>query len=123
MMLYSDAVQADAELATGLVELKVGLMPSAGGTTEMLARALARLPAGADAFEAVTGVFALITEGRVSGSALEARRLGFLRETDGITMNRRRLPGRCQGKGARSGRGRLSGARPARNAGLGCRGV
>jgi 3-hydroxyacyl-CoA dehydrogenase len=98
MMLYSDAVQADAELATGLVELKVGLMPSAGGTTEMLARALARLPAGADEFEAVAGVFALITEGRVSASALEARRLGFLRETDGITMNRRRLLGDAKEK-------------------------
>ena len=31
MMLYSDAVQAHAELNTGLVELNVGLMPSAGG--------------------------------------------------------------------------------------------
>ena len=38
-MLYADAVQADAELATGLVKLKVGLMPPAGGTTAMLARA------------------------------------------------------------------------------------
>jgi 3-hydroxyacyl-CoA dehydrogenase len=98
MMLYSDAVQADAELATGLVELKVGLMPSAGGTTEMLSRAMARLPAGAEPFEAVASVFALITEGRVSGSALEARRLGFLRDTDGITMNRRRLLGDAKAK-------------------------
>jgi 3-hydroxyacyl-CoA dehydrogenase len=98
MMLYSDAVQADAELATGLVELKVGLMPSAGGTTEMLARALASAPAGTDTFAAVAGVFALITEGRVSASALEARRLGFLRESDGITMNRRRLLGDAQEK-------------------------
>ena len=40
-MLYSDAVQAHAELTTGLVEFNVGLMPSAGGTTEMLARAVA----------------------------------------------------------------------------------
>ncbi len=93
MMLYSDAVQADAELATGLVELKVGLMPSAGGTTEMLARALAGLSAGADPFTAVASVFTLITEGRVSASAADARRLGFLRAGDGITMNRRRLLG------------------------------
>jgi 3-hydroxyacyl-CoA dehydrogenase len=98
MMLYSDAAQADAELATGLVELKVGLMPSAGGTTEMLSRALSQLPAGADPFEAAARVFALITEGRVSASALEARQLGFLRASDGITMNRRRLLGDAKDK-------------------------
>ncbi len=98
-MLYSDAVQADAELATGLVELKVGLMPSAGGTTEMLARANAKAAGGADekggeeAFAAVRSVFDLITSGKVTGSALEARRLGFLRDGDGITMNKRRLLG------------------------------
>lgn len=94
-MLYSDAVQADSELATGLVELKVGLMPSAGGTTEMLARAMAGVPEddAEAAFAAVGGVFDLITSGKVTGSALEARRLGFLRETDGISMNKRRLLG------------------------------
>ncbi len=95
-MLYSDAVQADAELATGLVELKVGLMPSAGGTTEMLARANAKAGvqgAGEAAFMAVRSVFDLITSGQVTGSALEARRLGFLRESDGISLNKRRVLG------------------------------
>ncbi len=92
-MLYSDVVQADAELSTGLVELKVGLMPSAGGTTEMLARANARLEPGDDPFAAVESVFDLITSGQVTGSALEARRLGFLRASDRITMNKRRLLG------------------------------
>ena len=92
-MLYSDAVQADAELATGLVELKVGLMPSAGGTTEMLARANARLTPDADAYLALRETFGLITSGQTSGSALEAQRLGYLRPNDGITMNRRRLLG------------------------------
>ena len=92
-MLYSDAVQADAELTTGLVELKVGLMPSAGGTTEMLARANAGLAPGADPYDALRAVWGLITSGQTSGSALEARRLGYLRAHDGITMNRRRLLG------------------------------
>ena len=92
-MLYSDAVQADAELSTGLVELKVGLMPSAGGTTEMLARANARLASGTDPYLALWEVFGLITSGQTSGSALEAQRLGYLRPNDGITMNRRRLLG------------------------------
>ena len=94
-MLYADAVQADAELATGLVELKVGLMPSAGGTTEMLARATmsVREQDGEAMFAAVRGVFELITSGKVTGSALEAQRLGFLRGGDGISMNKRRLLG------------------------------
>ena len=92
-MLYSDAVQADAELNTGLVELKVGLMPSAGGTTEMLARALERLGPDDEPYLAALWVFKLITGGQTSGSALEARRLGYLRSNDGITMNKRRLLG------------------------------
>ncbi len=97
-MLYSDAVQADAELGTGLVELKVGLMPSAGGTTEMLIRANIRLKPGEGKFAAVQSVFDLITSCRVTGSALGARRLGFLREGDGITMNKRRLLGDAKDK-------------------------
>ena len=44
-------------------------------------------------FVAVRNVFDLITSGKVTGSALEARRLGFLRPTDGISMNKRRLLG------------------------------
>lgn len=45
----------------------------------------------ADPFEAVKRAFKLISMGTVSGSALEARRLGFLRDGDRITMNRDRL--------------------------------
>lgn len=90
-MLYSDAVQAGAELTTGLVELRVGLMPSAGGTTEMFCRSLDALAPGADPFLAAEAAFDLITSSVTSNSALHARRLGFLRATDGITMNKRRL--------------------------------
>ena len=93
IMLHCDAVQADAELATGLVELKVGLMPAAGGTTEMLIRYQQRLQPGEEPFEAVGRVFDLLTAGRVSGSASEARAMGYLCDGDGITMNRRRLLG------------------------------
>ena len=92
-MLYSDHVQADAELTTGLVEHNVGLMPSAGGTTEMLARLQATLLPGTDPFPAAERAWDLITSRRVTGSAHEARRLGFLRATDAVTMNRRRVLG------------------------------
>ena len=92
-MLYSDHVQADAELTTGLVEHNVGLMPSAGGTTEMLARFQADLPPGADPFPAVERAWDLITSRKVTASAHEAHRLGYLRATDAITLNKRRVLG------------------------------
>lgn len=92
-MLYSDHVQADAELTTGLVEHNVGLMPSAGGTTEMLARFQAALLPGADPFPAAERAWDLITSRKVTASAHEARRLGYLRGTDAITLNKRRVLG------------------------------
>ncbi len=92
-MLYSDHVQADAELTTGLVELNVGLMPSAGGTTEMLARFQAQLAPGEDPFAATERAFDLISSRKITSSAREAKRLGYLREHDGITMNKHRVLG------------------------------
>ena len=73
-------IQAAAETYMGLVETGVGLIPGAGGCKEMLLRL-------GDAKR----VFELIGYGKVSGSAAEARALGFLRPNDGITMNRERL--------------------------------
>lgn len=104
-MLYSDAVQAGAELTTGLVELRVGLMPSAGGTTEMFCRSLDALPAGADPFLAAEATFNLVTSSVTSNSARHARRLGFLRETDGITMNKHRLLADAKGATLRLAQG------------------
>jgi len=91
--LYADRVQAHAELYMGLVEVGVGLIPAGGGTTEMLFRFAGELAgyAEADPFEAVKRAFQLIAMATTSTSALEARKLGFLRPTDRITMNRDRL--------------------------------
>ena len=90
-LLASDLVQAHAELYCGLVEMGVGLIPAGGGTTEMLIRFTQQLMPGADLFEAAKRAFELIAMGKVSASALDARNLGFLREHDQITMNKRRL--------------------------------
>ena len=92
-MLHADAVQAHAELYTGLVEAGVGLLPGGGGCKELLFRFMADLEAyeEADPFEAVKRAFRLIATAQTSTSALEARRLGFLRAHDRITMNRDRL--------------------------------
>ena len=90
--LHADHVQAAAETYLGQVEVGVGLVPAGAGTKELLARAMATLPAGAtDPLPAVQHAFELIGFAKVSTSAADARRLGLLREIDDVTMNRERL--------------------------------
>ncbi|MEO6235992.1 MAG: 3-hydroxyacyl-CoA dehydrogenase, partial [Vicinamibacterales bacterium] len=74
-----------------LVEVGVGLIPAGGGTKEMLARAVESIPVAADASAQVQRVFETIAFAKVSASAPDARRIGYLRDADGITMNRERL--------------------------------
>ena len=95
LVLHAGRVQASAETYMGLVETGVGLIPAGGGCKEMLLR----LGSAKRAFD-------LIDFAKVSESAAHARELGFLRHCDGLTMNRERLIGGCQGCGARHG-GRL----------------
>jgi 3-hydroxyacyl-CoA dehydrogenase len=93
--LHADVVQAHAELYIGLVEVGVGLLPGGAGTKELLfrfTRALAPYEE-ADPFEAVKRAFRLIAMATTSTSALDARRLGLLRDQDRITMNRAYLLG------------------------------
>ncbi len=89
--LHGDHVQAAAETYMGLVEAGVGLIPAGGGTKEMLARAVTDLPPGTDVLPFAQRVFETIGFGRVSTSGSEAKRLGYMRPSDGITMNRERL--------------------------------
>ncbi|HKO14799.1 MAG TPA: 3-hydroxyacyl-CoA dehydrogenase/enoyl-CoA hydratase family protein [Gemmatimonadaceae bacterium] len=91
--LHADRVQAHAELYIGLVEAGVGLLPAGGGTKELLFRFTRELEPydEADPFEAVKRAFKLIAMATTSTSALDARRLGYLRDADQITMNRDQL--------------------------------
>jgi 3-hydroxyacyl-CoA dehydrogenase len=91
--LHADQVQAWSELAIGLVEFGVGLIPAGGGTKELLFRFTADLQPyiEADLFEAARRAFTLITLAQTSTSAQEARSMGFLHAQDRITMNRQRL--------------------------------
>jgi 3-hydroxyacyl-CoA dehydrogenase len=102
--LHAAARQPHAELYTGLVEVGVGLLPGGGGCKEMLLRAVdgaavARGGKGSgDAFagsiemlEAMKRAFETIATAKVATSAHEARALGFLNESDRITMNRERV--------------------------------
>ncbi len=89
--LHGARVQAAAETYIGLVEAGVGLIPAGGGTKEMLARAMEALPAGVDPLPHVQRVFETIGFARVATSGPDARRIGYLRDGDEITMNRDRL--------------------------------
>ncbi len=91
--LHAPKVRAAAETYIGLVEVSVGLIPAGGGTKELLLRMLERAPRGdsVDVFPYVRQAFETIALAKVSGSAHEAKRMGLLRPTDPITMNRDRL--------------------------------
>jgi 3-hydroxyacyl-CoA dehydrogenase len=84
-------VRAAAETYMGLVETGVGLIPAGGGAKEMLLRTLDGIPPDAEALPAIRDLFQMIGAARVSGSAEEARRMGFLRPTDGVTIHPGRL--------------------------------
>jgi 3-hydroxyacyl-CoA dehydrogenase len=96
--LHAAARQPYAELYAGLVEVGVGLLPGGGGCKEMLLRALDSAAAirpgrgeSIELMEAMKKAFETIATGKVATSAHEARGLGFLHESDVITMNRERV--------------------------------
>jgi 3-hydroxyacyl-CoA dehydrogenase len=97
--LHAPALQPHAELYMGLVEVGVGLLPGAGGCKEMLLRAVDSAesirPSGrgesVELMEAMKKIFETIATAKVATSAHEARGLGFLRDSDNITMNRERV--------------------------------
>ena len=91
ILLHCAAVQAHAETYMGLVEVGVGLLPGWGGCKEMLARwqAMPGVPRGP--MPGVAKAFEIISTAQVSKSAAQAVGLGYLRPTDGVTMNRDRL--------------------------------
>ncbi|HEY6338194.1 MAG TPA: 3-hydroxyacyl-CoA dehydrogenase NAD-binding domain-containing protein [Candidatus Sulfotelmatobacter sp.] len=101
--LHAAARQPHAELYTGLVEVGVGLLPGGGGCKEMLLRAVdtaaaahgkssgEALAGSVEMLEAMKKAFGTIATAKVATSAHEARGLGFLTESDVITMNRERV--------------------------------
>ena len=99
MSLHAASRQPHAELYMGLVEVGVGLLPGGGGCKEMLLRAVDQAssirPDGrgesVELMEAMKKIFETIATAKVATSAHEARGLGFLAQSDGITMNRERV--------------------------------
>jgi 3-hydroxyacyl-CoA dehydrogenase len=101
MALNAVRRQVHAELYMGLVETGVGLLPGGGGCKEMTLRAVDAAARVRDSgrsdsvelLEALKRNFETVAMAKVSTSAIEARRLGFLSGGDRITMNRDRLLG------------------------------
>ena len=97
--LHAPARQPHAELYTGLVEVGVGLLPGGGGCKEMLLRAVDSAESirsggrgeSVELMEAMKKAFETIATAKVATSAHEARGLGFLSDSDRITMNRERV--------------------------------
>jgi 3-hydroxyacyl-CoA dehydrogenase len=91
VLLHSSAVQAHAETYAGLVETGVGIVPAWGGCKEMLLRRIMAKQPPFGPMPPVIKTFETIAMASVAKSAAEAKDLMFLREADGITMNRDRL--------------------------------
>jgi 3-hydroxyacyl-CoA dehydrogenase len=95
--LASDRVRYAAETYMGLVEVGVGLIPSGGGCKEMLIRNTEHLfevqpggvyPKQIEMVPFVARAFENIALAKVATSGPEAVKMGFLRPTDKMTVNR-----------------------------------
>ena len=86
----ADRICAAAETYIGLVEVGVGLIPAAGGVKEMAIRCLEGGPLEADVelFPHIKRAFETIAYAKVSESAVGAKRIGYLREADTVSINR-----------------------------------
>lgn len=92
VVLHADAVVAHAETYMGLVEIGVGLLPAGGGTKELALRAIRTGEKHeTDVSPFLFQAFQAIGMAKVSMSAAEAFRLGFLRDGDSITLAADRL--------------------------------
>ncbi len=87
--MHATRQQAAAETYMGLVEVGVGLLPAAGGTKEMVVRALANIPANVkmDRFPLLQRVFETIGMAKVATGAGQMQEMGFLRPVDGWSVD------------------------------------
>ncbi len=95
--LAADRIRYAAETYMGLVEVGVGLIPAAGGCKELLIRNTEHLfevqkggiyPKQIELMPFVARAFEAIALAKVSTSGPEAAKLGYLRPTDKMTVNR-----------------------------------
>ncbi len=83
--MHSARTVAALESYIGLVEAGVGLLPAGGGLHELAVRAAHSRPD--DPFEALKKSFETIAMAKVSPSAIEAKAMGLLRNSDVVVLN------------------------------------
>ena len=91
VLMHCDAIQSHAESYIGLVEVGVGIIPAWGGCKELMGRLRDFGLVSEGPMGAVMKAFEYIGTAQVAKSAEQARSMGFLGPSDGITMNRDRL--------------------------------
>ena len=95
--LHADAICAAHEIYVGLVEIRVGLIPAGGGTTQMILRNLECIPGNTPAgtfmspLSFIQRTLETIGMAKKAYSAHEAKQIGYFRKSDGIVMNNNRL--------------------------------
>ena len=87
--MHASRMQAAAETYMGLVEVGVGLLPGAGGTKEMVVRALSGIPGDAkmDRFPLLQRAFEFVAMAKVATGAGQMQEMGFLRDVDGWSVD------------------------------------
>lgn len=86
MLLHTSSIVSAFESYPGLVELGVGLIPAGGGCKEMALRASLQ-QVGHDLWTYLSPYFNQIARAEVSMSAVDAKRRGYLRESDTWVMH------------------------------------
>jgi len=90
LSMWCNAIESHAELYMGLVEAGVGLIPGAGGTVELVSRTLKnhvedeKIPLDV----VLSSPLETVAMGKVGLSAIESKKLNFLTNQDGITINK-----------------------------------
>ncbi|WP_050616298.1 3-hydroxyacyl-CoA dehydrogenase/enoyl-CoA hydratase family protein [Bacillus testis] len=82
-------IQASPEAYIGLVEPGVGLIPGGGGSKELYIKHIEALPKGVDfdIQKVANKVFEMVATAKVSTSGEEAREMGFLNNSDKVSVN------------------------------------
>ena len=86
LQMHCARTVAALESYIGLVEAGVGLLPAGGGLKELALRA-SQQAFGGDVFTALKGCFETVAMAKVSGSALEAKEMGLLRQGDVVVFH------------------------------------
>jgi 3-hydroxyacyl-CoA dehydrogenase len=85
--MHAARTVAHLESYIGLVEAGVGLLPAGGGLKELAVRASHAAGADGDVFAQLKQVFETVAMAKASTSAVEAKELGLLRESDIVSFH------------------------------------